>query len=99
MNPTGYRLRRHSDLQRQRGLAGVAARARKRQEMVQTALCVGVIEFSGRVFGGTHTVRCLSSDAYSDRYLMIEIDGMASKARSIRGVYRLLARRLAAGRT
>ena len=98
MNPSRYRLRRHSELQRVRSLAGVAARERLRAASVQAAECVGTITFEGPLFGGRHEMRCLFSETYSDRYLMIEIDGAASKARTMRGVLRLLSKRLMAGK-
>jgi len=60
----------------------------------QAAECVGVITFEGAMFGGTHEMRCLYSCSYSDTHLMIEIDGRASSARTVRGIYKLLAYRL-----
>jgi hypothetical protein len=74
----------------------VVARERLRAARVHAAQCVGTITFEGLLFGGRHELRCLYSETYSDRYLMIEIDGVASKARTMRGVLRLLAKRLVA---
>jgi len=63
-------------------------------EQASGAECVGIIVFEGAMFGGRHEIRCLFSEDYSDRHVMIEIDGVASKARTVRGLHGLLARRL-----
>ena len=72
-----------------------AAKERKRVSEACKAECVGVVTFDGSIFGGRHEMRCLYSCDYSDTHLMIEIDGRASKARTVRGIYKLLADRLA----
>jgi len=86
--------KRREERQARYSAAGVAARRRKREERAMGAECVGVVRFDGAMFGGRHEVRCLYSEDYSDTHLMVEVDGVASKARTVGGVYRLLARRL-----
>ena len=74
-----------------------AAKERLRLERTQDAECVGTVVFDGPMFDGKHEIRCLAADWFSDRHVMIEIDGKASSARTERGVLGLLARRLTKG--
>lgn len=67
---------------------------RKRQEEAVAASCVGTIVFDGPMFGGSHTLRCLVSESYSEDRMMIEIDGLNHRPRTYRGVMRLLSHRL-----
>lgn len=70
-----------------------AAKERKRMADAVAAKEVGVIVFTGQMFGGvTHRIRCLHRDG--DRVLLLEIDGRPVRPRSYRGVLRLLAKRL-----
>jgi hypothetical protein len=71
-----------------------AAKERKRIAAASMAECVGSVVFDGAMFGGRHEMRLLCSEAYSDRYMMVEIDGHAHRPRSVEGLRRLIARRL-----
>lgn len=69
-----------------------AAKERKRLAQVRDALEVGRVTFVGPMFGGVHTIRCL--DAEDEMRLWIEIDGLAHRPRTWRGLVRLVCRRL-----
>lgn len=91
-----YHKSRHTlrlERKRQWSRNAVAAKARLRLARVQESVEVGVIRFSGPMFGGAeHVLRCLVRDA--DPALLIEIDGLAHRPRSIRGLRKLLAERI-----
>lgn len=82
------------EAKRKRCEAMRAAKERKRVAVAAEAACVGVISFDGALFGGRHEMRLLMSDDYSERYMMVEIDGQAHRPRTVEGLRRLLARRL-----
>lgn len=69
-----------------------SAKDRKRLAQAQSVQEVGQIVFSGLMFGGEHTLRCL--DAGDGTHLLIEIDGQAHKPKSWRGVMRMVCKRL-----
>ena len=99
--PSYTYLRRKQEKQRERqarySAAGVAARQRKIEQERDDAELVGTVQFSGSMFGGEHVLTCYAADWYSDSKVMIEIDGHASKARTVRGLQRVIARRLTQG--
>ena len=53
---------------------------------------VGRVFFSGPMFGGEHTLRCL--DAGDEARLWFEIDGRAHRPRSWRGLMRIICKRI-----
>ena len=71
-----------------------AAKARKKAEQASAMEIVGTVTFDGPMFGGNHVMRCLFCDDYSDRHVMLEIDGAPFAPKTVAGVYRLIARRL-----
>lgn len=95
MEPSYTYSKRRREKQLRRMATMRAAKERKRMAESCVAKCVGVITFDGPMFGGDHTLRCLFSETYSERHLMIEIDDVTSKPRTVRGVFKLLAKRLA----
>ena len=72
-----------------RAMAGVAARRRKRMEYGFTMLDVGGIATDGLF--GTHKIRILSYGDGEPHYA-ITVDGEHRRARTERGILRLLAR-------
>ena len=72
------------------------AKARKRMAEAETAVEVGLIRFSGPMLG-EHVIRCLHRDG--DRQVMLDVDGVPFRPATVRGVLRVLARRLTAGLT
>lgn len=76
--------------------AGVLVRERKKREQTHAAECVGTVTFDGPMFGGVHVMRCLFSEDYSDRYLMIDVDGAAFRPLTVEGVRKLIAKRIGA---
>jgi len=86
--------KKHDERQARYSAAGVAGRQRKMDSARDAAELVGTVTFSGPIFGGDHVLRCFEADWYSESDLMLEIDGTASKARTVGGVRRLLAARL-----
>lgn len=62
---------------------------------VHEAREVGRVAFSGPMFGGEHTIRCL--DAGDESRLWIEIDGRAYRSRTWRGVMRMVVKRMVIG--
>jgi hypothetical protein len=75
--------------------AGVLAREKKKREQAQETECVGTVTFDGPMFGGVHVMRCLFSEDYSDRYLMIDVDGAAFRPLTVEGVRKVIAKRCA----
>jgi len=94
MSPNYWKRRRTKLLERSR--KGVAARERKRIAAVLEAREVGRVTFSGQMFGGEHLIRCL--DAGDETRLWIEVDGRAHRARTWRGLVRVICKRIV-GRT
>jgi hypothetical protein len=90
MSPNYYKRRRIKLLERSR--KGVLARERKRLEAACEAREVGRIVFSGQMFGGEHSIRCL--DAGNETQLWVEIDGQAHRPRTWRGLMRVICKRL-----
>lgn len=76
----------------ERSRKGVVARERKRIAEAQAATVVGVVRFSGSMFGGDHEILCLNRDG--EKHIMLDIDGLPHKPTTYRGMLRLLARRL-----
>ena len=76
----------------ERSRKGVVARERKRIAEAQEATVVGVVKFSGTMFGGDHEILCLNRDG--EKHIMLDIDGGPHKPTTYRGMLRLLARRL-----
>jgi hypothetical protein len=77
-----------------RAMAGVAGRRRKMLEQAAAAVCIGTVTFEGPAFGGRHTIRCLMADGYSETRMMLEIDGRQRKARTVRGMVRMVCARV-----
>ena len=92
MSPSYYKRLRERQLRRSR--LGVEARERKRQAEAEAAVCLGTIVFDGPTFGGTHTLRLLHSPTYSERHLMVEIDGQAHAPRTRSGIVKVVASRI-----
>ena len=69
-----------------------AAKERKRLAEAEQAEEVGVVRFSGPAFGGEHEIRCMVRG--EDRHLLLEIDGSAARPRTLRGLVRVVCRRL-----
>lgn len=93
MSPT-YRERRKLRL-RERAMAGVAARERKRMAMVDApeSVEVGAVLFRGPMFGGFHCIRIMCrSDA--ERDVWMEADGQVLRPRTARGARAAVARRI-----
>ena len=67
------------------------AKERKRMDAAECAEECGNIQFSGQMFGGPHSIRCLVS---GENTILLEIDGAPYKPTTYRGLCRLLARRL-----
>lgn len=82
----------HRDRVRRKCAAMRAAKERRRLEQAAAAVEVGVVQFSGPAFGGPHVLRALHRDG--DGHLLVEIDGRAHRPRTLRGLVRVLARRL-----
>ena len=71
------------------------AHAAKREKIIantSAAVVIGVVKFSGSMFGGDHEVLCLNRDG--EKYIMLEIDGVPFRPTTYRGVLRLIAERL-----
>ena len=85
-----YKARRQRLKERSR--KGVLARERKRMAEATAATVVGVVRFSGTMFGGDHEILCLNRDG--EKHIMLDIDGRPHKPTTYRGMLRLLARRL-----
>lgn len=96
MSPT-YRDSKRLRL-RERAMAGVAARERKRMErsMAPETVEVGAVLLRGPVFGGFHCIRVFSRPD-AGKYVWMEIDGRTVQARTARGARSAVARRI--GRT
>ena len=88
-NPTRTRLRRTSDIQHKRSIAGVKARARNIAARAAPWRDVGGFTTDGCL--GSHSVRLHQSDTFSETYLAITVDGRHRRARSYRGVLRCIA--------
>lgn len=90
-----YRQRRKLRL-RERAMAGVAARERKRMDLVDAAdiVEVGSVRFSGNVFGGDHCIRILHREDEPMR-VWLDIDGQLVMPRTVRGLRAVVARRIA----
>ena len=69
-----------------------AAKAQKRISEAIVAQEVGTVVFDGAAFGGQHRIR--SFQRGDDDYLLIEIDGKVHKPRTLRGLVRIICRRL-----
>lgn len=82
--------RRESELRRLANMR--VAKERKRLAEADAAIEVGMIQFSGLMFGGEHILRCLSRS--EKNHLLIEIDGRPHKPRTLRGLLALIAKRL-----
>ena len=71
------------------------AHAAKREKIIESAsaaVVVGVIKFSGSMFGGDHEVLCLNRDG--EKHIMLDVDGAPFRPTTYRGVLRLLSERL-----
>ena len=95
MAPSYTYRKRQRDRQLQRMAAMRAAKERKRQAEACDAEHVGTVIFDGPLFGGRHVMRCLYRCGYSETHLMVEIDGVAFKPLTRRGIDRIIARRIA----
>jgi hypothetical protein len=93
MSPTYFKRRRIKLLERSR--KGVLARERKRLAAVRETREVGQVVFSGQMFGGVHTLRCL--DAGDETRLWIKVDGLARRPRTWQGLMRLVVKRIIRG--
>lgn len=58
---------------------------------------VGRVTFEGSLFGGKHVVVCLGRAGA--RWVWLEIDGERVRPRSYTAVLRMIAKRIAAGRS
>lgn len=91
MSSVSYFRAKRKRLQ-ERSCKGVLARERKRMAEATAATVVGVVKFSGTMFGGDHEILCLNRDG--EKHIMLDIDGRPHRPTTYRGVLRLLARRL-----
>lgn len=71
---------------------GVLTRERNRIARAEEAIEIGRIDFYGKMFGGSHVIRCLNRD--SEEILLLEIDGQPFSPKTYRGVLRLIAAHL-----
>lgn len=76
----------------ERSRKGVLARERKRLAAVSEAREIGRVTFSGPMFRGEHVVRCL--DVGDESRVWVEVDGQAHRARTWRGVMRVVCKRI-----
>jgi hypothetical protein len=70
----------------------VLARERNRMAAASAAQHVGSVLFAGPAFGGLHLVKAFARG--DDPWLLLEIDGHAHRPRSLRGLVRLVCKRL-----
>jgi hypothetical protein len=71
-----------------------AAKERKRLEQCQKAETVGTITFVGRMFGDQTHVMTLRLPAAEESRLWVDIDGAACRPRTVRGLRKMIARRI-----
>jgi len=90
MSPSYWKRRKEKRLERSR--LGVLARERNRLAQEEAAVHVGSVLFAGPAFGGMHLVRAFARGEGPG--LLIEVDGQAHRPRTLRGLVRLVSKRL-----
>ena len=90
MSPSYWKQLKTRRLERSR--KGVLARERKRLAQAERAKWVGTIHFDGPAFNGQHQIRVAARS--DEPFLLVDIDGFQHRPRSVRGLLRLICRRL-----